>query len=132
VTSRTFGARPLSTLGRSSKFIGAFKDLSTRKPKKKKKKPGPGGAKKAEVTVTEGLDVSWAKMMKAGATPEILADSEYPDWIWTLGESKQDTLYQLQRMAANDFDNMTDEQRARLFAMMRIEQIKDKNLDKAN
>ncbi|XP_074263882.1 large ribosomal subunit protein mL54-like isoform X2 [Silene latifolia] len=70
-----------------------------------KKKGGKGGAA-ADAPKTSTLDkevklttVVGANILKEGSDPKILADSEYPDWLWHVLD-KRPALSELQRKEA--------------------------------
>ena len=56
-----------------------------------------------------------------------MKDSEYPEWLWTLGE-KPLTLAQLRKIG---YEKMTDEQKKRFFKVQNRAVVKDFNVEHA-
>ena len=65
-------------------------------------------------------------LLADGKDPEVLPDSEYPEWVFTLHE-KLPTLDELKDKHAKDPDNMTEEEKWRMIKQWNKKRIKDRN-----
>ncbi|CAK0735659.1 hypothetical protein CVIRNUC_000617 [Coccomyxa viridis] len=85
------------------------------------------GASSVSETTATGVNY-----FKTGEDPPLKADSEYPDWLWTIPEPPS-SLFTLERKYSDD-DVLTDENYEdiqRMVKLQNIREIKDLNAIKA-
>lgn len=123
--------RSLKSIGLSN---GAFGVVGSRTfaaggAKKKGPKGGAGDGPKAELISKEVKSTTayGANILKEGQDPKLLADSEYPDWLWHLLD-KRPALSELRRKKA---ETLPFEDLKRLAKLDNRARIKANNLAKA-
>ncbi|CAN6448525.1 unnamed protein product [Victoria cruziana] len=101
-------------------------------PKSKKGGGGKGGAADAPKAETLSKDVKattvvGANILKDGADPKILPDSEYPDWLWHLIDKKP-PLSELKR---TKLETLPYEDLRRFYKLDNRARIKENNAARA-
>ncbi|KAF4321545.1 hypothetical protein BBO99_00001024 [Phytophthora kernoviae] len=86
---------------------------------------GKGGAVVEEVV--DLTKVVPTNILKEGSHPELKDRPEYPDWLWTLLDTKP-TLGELERLG---FDNLEEEQQRRYLQLSSRRAVKGVNATKA-
>ncbi|KAI4350558.1 hypothetical protein L6164_005005 [Bauhinia variegata] len=103
--------------------------FATGKAKKGSKGGGPSDAPKASILSKEvkSTTVVGANILKEGADPKILPDSEYPDWLWHLLD-KRPALSELRR---KNIEKLPYEDLKRFVKLDNRARIKENNSVKA-
>ena len=113
---------------------GLAKKAAVKKGKEEKRAaPGPSSSSDLQ-SVVAGLNVfkDGSKVLPGfladGKDPEVLPDSEYPEWVFTLHE-KLPSLDELKDKHAKEPDSMTEEEKWRMISQWNKKRIKDANAE---
>ncbi|CAL9104244.1 unnamed protein product [Musa textilis] len=122
-------SRGISITNKAAQLVGVRGFAIASGKGKKGPKGGPSHAPKASVISEEvkSTTVAGANILKDGADPKIMPDSEYPDWLWCLLD-KCPTLSELRR---KDSESLPFEDLKRFVKLDNRARIKENNAARA-